>query len=69
MAKSFIVSFSFKHSSIFLGNSKISFFKSAKSFESWPNVSAKYIDNTANKTTCEVYALVDATAISGPAWV
>ena len=37
---------------------------------SWlPNISAKYTANIPSNTTWEVYALVDATAISGPACV
>ena len=33
------------------------------------NISAKYIAKIFNNTTCEVYAFVEATAISGPACV
>ena len=65
---------------IFLGRSKISCFKSSSlivlpsalitiSEFPFPNNSAKCIAKTANNTTCDVYAFVDATAISGPACV
>ena len=48
------------------GKSKISDFNS--SISSYvPNTSAKYIAKITISTTCEVYAFVEATAISGPA--
>ena len=55
---------------IFTGKSKISDFRFSKtSLEVLFKTSAKYIASIASKTTCEEYALVEATAISGPACV
>ena len=69
-AKSLTIDVSSRISLIFLGKSKISDFKFSNMFESvFSKISAKYIPNIANKTTCEVYAFVEATAISGPACV
>ena len=48
------------------GKSKISAFNfSIPSYD--PKTSAKYIAKITINTTCEVYAFVEATAISGPA--
>ena len=55
---------------IFTGKSSISDFKFSKTFSGVLfNTSAKYIARIASNTTWEEYALVEATAISGPACV
>lgn len=52
------------------GSSRISFFKFWRiSVSFFSKVSAKWIASSESTVIWEVYALVDATAISGPAWV
>ena len=70
LANSFIFADNFSVCSIFAGNSNISFLNdSITELSTFSNTSAKYSASIFNKITCEVYAFVDATAISGPACV